>query len=295
VVKELVSFVLIQLPRIGETLMVYINRQKYPINVSGSKYRKTELERLRLDKIEHDTNDYENISMTGFDVAQSLDKIEDTNQRQKSLAYYVQRQIARMMYVTQNIEIKPCLLTNGIFGFYDVYHIVGRPMGNEFYPVISLEILFSKTFLLEQNIPVFYDKLYAIMNQSNRNKMEYLQASLRALHQQIDAFRQNDRERAVKEGDKQRIKHVLRKIDDKQLRLEDQRRGLDGKDRVTESYTTRRLNEQHEQWEDKRAECNSLYTQVKKEYDRDVFVNEVFFHEMYYKIRDIETMMEYLK
>ena len=294
VVHDLCSFVLVQMPAIGETMMVYVNRQKYPINVSGSAYPKTDLERLKLDKTDGDTNDYENISMKGFDVAHSPDRISDTNGRQKSLAYYVQRQVQRMMYVTQHIDIKPCILLNGIFGFYDTYQIVRRPVSSEFYPVISLEILFSKTFLLEQNIPVFYSKLYSIMNQSNRNKMEYLLSSLRSLGDRIERFKREDAERDEKERDKGRIKVLLAKLGQKQVGIEAERAKMRGEDRIAESYATRRLNDEWAQWEEKRVECNSLYGQIKREYDKDVFMNEVFFHELYYKIRDMEQMIEYL-
>jgi hypothetical protein len=293
-VHDLCSFILVQLPAIGETMMVYVNRQKYPINVSGSAYPKTDLERLKLEKNDGDTNDYENISMKGFDVAHSLDRISDTNGRQKSLAYYVQRQVQRMMYVTQHIDIKPCILLNGIFGFYDTYHIVRRPVSSEFYPVISLEILFSKTFLLEQNIPVFYGKLYSIMNQSNRNKMEYLLSSLRSLGERIERFKRDDAERDEKERDRGRLKAILTKLGQKQIGIEAERAKMRGEDRIAESYATRRLNDEWAQWEGKRVECNSLYGQVKREYDKDVFMNEVFFHELYYKIRDMEQMIEYL-
>jgi hypothetical protein len=294
VVHDLCSFILVQMPAIGETMMVYVNRQKYPINVSGSAYPKTDLERLKLEKNDGDTNDYENISMKGFDVAHSLDRISDTNGRQKSLAYYVQRQVQRMMYVTQHIDIKPCILLNGIFGFYDTYQIVRRPVSSEFYPVISLEILFSKTFLLEQNIPVFYSKLYSIMNQSNRNKMEYLLSSLRSLGDRIERFKRDDAERDEKERDKGRIKAILSKLGGKQVGIEAERAKMRGEDRIAESYATRRLNDEWSQWEGKRVECNSLYGQIKREYDKDVFMSEVFFHELYYKIRDMEQMIEYL-
>ena len=59
------------------------------------------------------------------------------------------------MYITKNIEIKPCLLMNNLLGFYDIYHIIDRPTYKEFYPVISLEMLFSKTFLLETKLLIF--------------------------------------------------------------------------------------------------------------------------------------------
>ena len=293
VVRGLCSFILIQLPSICETMMVYVNRHKYPIRVTSS-YRKTELERLKIEKRDDDTNDYENMALTGFDVSHSLDKISDTNIQQKSLSYYVHRQIQRMMYVTKNIDIKPCLILNGIFGFYEVYQVVGRSTSKEFYPVISLEILFSKTFLLEQNIPVFYQKFYGIINQSNRNKLEYLSNSLTVLLTRVKQMKQREQDVSQHEIDKKRVKTVLARIDDKHKEIENERTSTKQTDLISGSYLTKKLNERIEQLDAKRSDCNKIYAEIKNSYDKEVMEQEITFHELYYKIRDIEEMIGYL-
>jgi hypothetical protein len=48
--NKLCSFILLQLPYISESMMVYVNRKKYPIDVSNSSYPKTNIEKLKVDK-----------------------------------------------------------------------------------------------------------------------------------------------------------------------------------------------------------------------------------------------------
>jgi hypothetical protein len=289
------TFILIQLPNICETVMVYVNRHRFPIDVSDSMYRKTSLEKLKVDKVEQDTNDYENMSLPGFDSAHLLDKMTDTNKQQKNLTYYVHRQISRLLYITQNIEIKPCILLNGIFGFYEMYHMPSRLATKEFYPVITLEILFSKTFLLEQNVPVFYQKFYTILNQSNRNKLDYLINSLATAMKKVQSIRSDMQNLSTREKDKDRIKQLVKHIEQRCLKVDQSRSSLSTTDVVTHSYQTRKLNEEKASLERKREDCNILYTDVKRVYDCDVFDQEITLHELYYKIRDIEEMIDYLQ
>lgn len=289
------SFILIQLPTICETVMIYINRHRFPIDVSGSMYRKTALEKLKVDKVDQDTNDYENMSLPGFDSTHVIDKMTDTNKQQKNLTYYVHRQISRLLYITQNIEIKPCILLNGVFGFYEMYHMPNRLHSKEFYPVISLEILFSKTFMLEKNIPVFYQKFYTILNHSNRNKLEYLMNSLSSAMEKIRLIRVDMQKLQTKEKDKDRIKQLVKHIEQRTIQVDQSRATLSSTDVVSHSYQTRKMNEEIASLERKREECNILYTDVKKVYDRDVFDQEITLHELYYKIRDIEELIDYLQ
>jgi hypothetical protein len=297
VVHDLCAFILIQLPAICETMMVYVNRKKFPIKVSDSSYKKTALEKLKIEKCEDDTYDYENMTLNGFDLSHTLDTIKETNQQQKSLAYYVYRQISRMMYVTKNIEIKPCILLHNIFGFYEVYHIPDRKPSKEFYPVISLETLFSKTFLLEQNIPVFYQRFYSIMNQSNRNKMEYLESSLNEILKKMDSLRVEVKSLQTKDTDKQRVKTIVDRLDKRTEEIAREKTSIleTVADRVAQSYQIKRLDEQHSQIDLKKAECNALYSEIKREYDKHVFQHELMFHELYYKIRDMEALLKYLE
>lgn len=295
VVGKFCSFILVQLPSICETIMIYINRKQFPIDVSGTTYRKTSLERLKVDKVDQDTHDYENMSLPGFDSSHLLDKMTDTNKQQKNLTYYVHRQISRLLYITQNIEIKPCILLNGIFGFYEMYHMPNRVLSKEFYPVISLEILFSKTFMLEQNIPVFYQKFYSIINQSNRNKVEYLTNSLTSTLNKLRRIKGEMVKLLQKDKDKEKIKSMVKYLDNQYISIESERHSLVDKDVLTHSYQTRRMNEKQAGIERKRQECNMLYTDVKKEYDQDVFDQEITLHEIYYKIRDVEEMIDYLQ
>jgi hypothetical protein len=297
VVHDLCAFILIQLPAICETMMVYVNRKKFPIKVSDSSYKKTSLEKLKIEKCEDDTYDYENMTLNGFDLSHSLDTIKETNQQQKSLAYYVYRQISRMMYVTKNIEIKPCILLHNIFGFYEVYHIPDRKPSKEFYPVISLETLFSKTFLLEQNIPVFYQRFYSIMNQSNRNKMEYLESSLSEILKKMDSLKTEVKGLQTKDIDKKRVKTIVDRLDKKSEEIAREKTSIleTVVDRVAQSYQIKRLDEQHNQVDLKKAECNALYSEIKREYDKHVFQHELMFHELYYKIRDMEALLRYLE
>jgi hypothetical protein len=278
-------------------MMVYINRKKFPIHVGDSSYKKTTLEKLKIEKCEDDTFDYENMTLTGFDLSHSLDTIKETNQQQKSLAYYVYRQISRMMYVTKNIEIKPCILLNGIFGFYEIYHMPERKPSKEFYPVISLETLFSKTFLLEQNIPVFYNRFYSIMNQSNRNKMEYLDSSLKTFMKKIEMLRSEVKSLQTKDLDKARVKSIVEKLDQRVASLHAEKKAVREtvSDRVAQAYQIKKLDEQHTHTDLKKAECNALYADIKKEYDQHVFQHELMFHELYYKIRDMESLLRYLQ
>jgi hypothetical protein len=294
-IKDLCAFILVQLPQICETMMVYINRQKFPIVPSDSSYKKTQMEKLRIEKCEEDPSDYDNMTLAGFDLPHSLDTIKDTNKKQKSLAYYVYRQISRMMYITKNIEIKPCILLNGIFGFYEVYHVPDRKAGKEFYPVVSLETLFSKTFLLEQNIPMFYKRFYSIMGQSNRNKMEYLETSLQSILKKMEILRGEIRELQTKDNDKQRVKNIVERLDKRVVEIEAEKMSvLETADRVVQAYQIKKLDEQRNTADLKKAECNALYSEIKKGYDEQVFQHELMCYEMYYKIRDMEELMEYL-
>ena len=295
-VHDLCTFILVQLPSICETMMVYINRKKFPIIVSDSSYRKTALEKLRIEKCEDDTYDYENMALSDFDLNHTLDTIKETNQQQKSLAYYVYRQISRMMYVTKNIEIKPCILLNGIFGFYEIYHMPERKLSKEFYPVISLETLFSKTFLLENNIPMFYKRFYSIMNQSNRNKMEYLESSLSSILKKMEVLKNEMSLLHKKDSDKQRVKSIVDRLDRKVIDIGDEKKNIleTVHDRVTQSYQIKNLDDQTNKIDLRKAECNALYSEIKKEYDQNVFHHELMFHELYYKIRDMESLLSYL-
>jgi hypothetical protein len=297
IVNGMCSFILIQLPSICETMMVYVNRKKFPIQVADSSYQKTVLEKLKIEKCEEDTHDYENMTLTGFDLPHTLDTIKETNKQQKSLAYYIYRQISRMMYITKNIEIKPCILLNGIFGFYEIYHMPDRKRNKEFYPVISLESLFSKTFLLEQNVPMFYKRFYSIMTQSNRNKMEYLENSLRSILRKIDTLRSELKELQTKDTDKHRVKALVERLDQRAIQIEAEKKTTleTAVDRVAQSYQIKRLDEQRSQIETKKTECNTLYTEIKKAYDEHVFQHELMFHELYYKIGDMEELLKYLE
>jgi hypothetical protein len=295
-VHDLCTFILVQLPAICETMMVYINRKKFPIVVADSSYQKTALEKLRIEKCEDDTNDYENMTLSGFDLNHTLDTIKETNQQQKSLAYYIYRQISRMMYVTKNIEIKPCILLNGIFGFYEIYHMPERKLAKEFYPVISLETLFSKTFLLENNIPVFYKRFYGIMNQSNRNKMEYLESSISSILKKMETLRKEMADLQKKDTDKQRVKSIVERLDKRVVEIGEEKKSIleEVQDRVTQSYQIKNLDDQTNKIDLRKAECNALYSEIKREYDQNVFHHELMFHELYYKIRDMESLLSYL-
>jgi hypothetical protein len=66
-------------------------------------------------------------------------------------------------------------------------------------------------------------------------------------------------------------------------------------DPITSSYHLKRLDEEKRETEDKRRECNSIYSDIKKEYDQYVFHNEICFYELYDKIKDIEQLFTYIK
>jgi hypothetical protein len=176
----------------------------------------------------------------------------------------------------------------------EIYQVVGRPTSKEFYPVISLEILFSKTFLIEQNIPVFYQKFYKIINQSNQNKLDYLSNSLSSLLHKIKQMKLREKDVSLQEMDKKRVKKILLKIDDKHKLLESERDKSKHEDLVSSAYATKKINDQMDQLDDKRTECNKIYSEIKNSYDKEVIEQEITFHELYYKIKDIEEMIGYL-
>jgi hypothetical protein len=292
--SQFCSFILLQFPKISETVMIYINRTKYPIDVSTSSYKKTEIEKLKVEKHADDKIDYDNITLDGFEQSHSLDSITDTNVKQKSLVFYMKRQLSRMHYITKNIEIKPCLLMNQFFGFHDIYHMMDRTANKEFYPVISLEILFSKTFILEQNLPVFYKKFYTILNQSNWNKIQSLEISLHKLLQRIATVKKAVNTHELLEKDQGRIKTMLQKLKVQEDAIHAKRNIKSNLDSVSESYRMKQVDEEKEENDRRRKECNSISTDIKKEYDSQVFENEICFYELFDKIRDIEELIYYV-
>jgi len=292
--SQFCSFILLQLPAISETVMIYINRTKYPIDVSTSSYKKTEIEKIKVEKHNDDNIDYDNITLDGFEQSHTLDSITDTNIKQKSLVYYMKRQLLRLMYITKNIEIKPCLLMNQYFGFHDIYLMRGRTASKEFYPVVSLEILFSKTFILEQNLPVFYKKFYSIVNQSNVNKIKSLEGSLQKLLERIASVKKSISTYTTLEQDQGRVRTVLQKLKTQEEALQVKRTTKTSVDSVTLSYRMKKIDEEKEEHERKRKECNSISTAIKKEYDGHVFQNEICFYELFDKIRDIEELILYI-
>jgi len=276
--------------------MVYVPRNKYPIDVTTSSYKKTKIEKIKVDHIEDDVMDYENIVLDGFNIHHSLDVMGDTNIQQKNLAFYMKRQLSRLMYITKNIEIKPCLLMNQLFAFYDVYHIMERPVGKEFYPVISMEILFSKTFMIEQNLPVFYRKFYNILNQSNVNKLNSLQISLVKLIERIELVKKKSKDNMSLEEDQTRVKTILSKVNEKDTFLRKEREKPAAiYDPVGHSYQMKRIDEELGENERRRSDCNRIYMEIKREYDHFVFENEISAYELYNKIRDVEQLLSYLK
>ena len=294
--SQFCSFILLQMPKISETVMVYVNRTKYPIDVHTSSYKKTEIEKLKVEKHIDDQIDYENITMDGFEQPHTLDVMGDTNIQQKSLVYYMKRQLSRLMYITKNIEIKPCLIMNQFLGFHDIYHMTNRDNSiKEFYPVISLEILFSKTFLMEQNLPVFYNKFYSIVNQSNWNKIQSLEISLTKLLERIKQSKLSITTHKNLEHDQLRVKNILVKLKQKEDNNAADRNAKLSFDPITTSYHMKRLDEEKKLNEAQRRDCNSIYADIKKEYDQNVFKNEICLYELYDKINDMEQLLKYIQ
>jgi hypothetical protein len=208
----------------------------------------------------------------------------------------MKRQLSRLMYITKNIEIKPCLFMNQLFGFYDIYHVMDRPSTKEFYPVISLEILFSKTFQIEQNLPVFYKRFYSIVNQSNLNKMNSLETSLLHMMNRITEVKRKLTEHITLEIDQTRVKRILDLLKDKERVIQIERKKPKPlHDPVGNSYHAKKLDDDCKEIESKRGKCNAIYLDIKKEYDQFVFENEISFYELYDKIKDIEELITYLK
>jgi hypothetical protein len=280
---------------ISESVMVYVNRQKYPIHVTNSSYHKTALEKLKIDKLKEEEADYDNISLDGFEINHTLDRIEETNVQQKSLTFYLRKQLQRFMYITKNIEIKPCLLVNNLFGFHDIYHM-NRTSSNVFYPVISLEMLFSKTFLLEENLPVFYNRFYKIINQSNSNKINSLESSLQALLQHIKTHKKITEQQKEIDIDKTRVKTILARVKDKELGIQKERLHITSTitDPIQASYHNRRLDEEYDHHEKTRQECNTIYLTIKQNYEKYVFEPEMIYYELFYKIKDVEQLLGYM-
>jgi hypothetical protein len=296
VLSSLCAFILVQLPMISETVMVYVQRSKYPIDVTLSSYKKTKIEKIKVERVETDRMEYENIVLDGFNIHHSLDVMGDTNIQQKSLAFYMKRQLSRLMYITKNIEIKPCLIMNKLFGFYDIYHVQDRDIGKEFYPVISLEILFSKTFMIEQNLPVFYRRFYTILNQSNVNKLNSLQISLAKLIDRIQEVKQRSHTHTTLEDDQTRVKQILSTLNEKdKVLFEERKKPATLYDPVGHSYQMKRVDEDIKENERRRNDCNKIYMEIKREYDNFVFENEISAYELYDKISDVEELLKYLK
>ena len=288
-------FLLLQLPEISETVMVSINRQKYPIDVSTSSYKKTEIERIKVEKDNDELLDYENVTLDGFELHHTLEVMGDTNVQQKNLAYYIKRQLLRFTYITKNIEIKTGIIMNQILGVNDtIYHLIERTSSKEFYPVITLEILFSKTFMLSQNLPVFYKKFYHIVNQSNVNKINSLENSLLHLLQHIKVSKTKFVQHMTLENDQQRVKNILLKISENERRIESERL-IKSIDPITASFHAKRLDQEKKEHEEKRTECNTIYMEIKREYDQHVFNNEIAFYELFSKIQDIESLLSFIQ
>jgi len=275
--------------------MVYVNRSKFPINVQTSSYKKTEIEKLKVEKNIDEQIDYENITMDGFEQSHTLDVMGDTNVQQKSQVFYMKRQLSRLMYITKNIEIKPCLLMNQFLGFNHIYHMTDRVSDKEFYPVISIELLFSKTFMLEQNLPVFYNKFYSIVNQSNWNKIQSLEGSLMKLLDRIKQVKLTVMSQKTLENDQMRVKQVLNKLKQKDDLNQSNRTNKLSTDPVSASYYLKKLDEEKRDTEEKRRDCNSIYSDIKKQYDHHVFQNEICFYELFDKIKDIEQLVRYMQ
>ena len=55
-------------------------------------------------------------------------------------------------------------------------------------------------------------------------------------------------------------------------------------DPVQTSYRMKELNEEKEENEKKQRECNSISTDIRKEYDSHVFENEICFYELFDKL-----------
>ena len=293
--SQFCTFILLQLPKISETVMIYVNRSKYPINVTQSSYKKTEIEKLKVEKHMDESIDYENISLDGFEQSHSLDVIGETNSQQKSLVYYMKRQLSRLMYITKNIEIKPCLVMKHYFGYHDIYHMMDRTYNKEFYPVVSLELLFSKTFILEQNLPVFYKKFYSIINQSNWNKLQSLEASLNNILNKIQTVKYSSELYSTLEKDQVRVKTLLLKIVQKDEENMIEKSKPKTNDPISDSYHMKRLDEEKIENDRRRRECNSVYMDIKKEYDQHVFDNEICFYELFNKIKDIEELTRLIR
>jgi hypothetical protein len=176
-----------------------------------------------------------------------------------------------------------------------MYHVIDRVPTKEFYPVISLETLFSKTFILEQNLPVFYKKFYQIVNQSNINKMSSLENSLLTIVNDIKKIKSKIHTYSELEFDKKRIKEILFKLKDKEDSILIERNTPQPVyDPISLSYKTKRLDQEQLLINDRRSECNKIFMEIKREYDNHVFENEICFYELYNKIQDIEDLFGYL-
>jgi hypothetical protein len=125
--------------------------------------------------------------------------------------------------------------------------------------------------------------------------MEYLENSLQSVLKKMEILRGEIKELQAKDNDKQRVKNIVERLDKRVVEIESEKQSvLETSDRVVQAYQIKRLDEQQQTVDLKKAECNALYSEIKKGYDQKVFQHELMCYEMYYKIRDMEELMEYL-
>ena len=98
------------------------------------------------------------------------------------------------------------------------------------------------------------------------------------------------------EKDQLRVKKLLDSIKEKEIFIHaEQKKPKPIHDPIRNSYLTKKLDEDLKENEQRRGMCNSIYMQIKSEYDDYVFDNEITFYELYDKMKDIEELLQYLK
>jgi len=143
---------------------------------------------------------------------------------------------------------------------------------------------------------VFYKRFYSIVNQSNINKMNSLETSLFKMMDNIKKIKLKIMDHMTLEKDQLRIKNILTKLkeNDGVIAKERAKPQRGAYDPIHMSYVTKKLDQDQAENDQRRTECNTIYMDIKKEYDQFVLNNEISFYELYNKIQDMEDLFQYL-
>ena len=126
--------------------------------------------------------------------------------------------------------------------------------------------------------------------------MNTLETSLYNLLHIIKNTKNKIKEQGVFENDKNRVLSLLNKLrqNEAQINNEEKINNMN-KTSIMLSYSNQQIVDKKLKIEQDRINCNSIYLDIKKEYENNVFEPELLLYELFIKIKDVETLIDYIK